>query len=378
MSLLKKIVVSLLRILAGVPIVSLFVVGLFFLILSETLKGRSVGLSVMILGGVLFCVVGYWNRKWFRRMRWWLCAVLLPVSLLLYLVPMILAPRGGQADGCVRNCFLRGQGKFSWYLPENIVPEVDQLKVGMCLLPFGDPYMDFVQAAQLRARVLPTYDAMDKDADFCDLGSVMGMAYRELFHMEFRSGHYYVFLPKTANGEKLPCLIFLHGLGGNVKAYLWVLSRLSMQTKCAVIAPTFGLGNWDKAGSAEFVIDVAHEAIATLSLNAALKEPELFKGLIYLSPVTEDEIFTTEEFSRRARGCKILFLHGGRDNRIPRSLVEGTVAVLKQLKCNVRLKVYDAEDHFVLFSQREAILHNIVECMMADSPGWCFGPDQHE
>ena len=95
-----------------------------------------------------------------------------------------------------------------------------------------------------------------------------------------------------------------------------------------MIAPTFGLGNWDKAGSAEFVIDVAHEAIATLSLNpdkiflmgysngavgvtrAALKEPELFKGLIYLSPVTEDEIFTTEEFSRRARGCKILFHNG--------------------------------------------------------------------
>ena len=111
-------------------------------------------------------------------------------------------------DGCVRNCFSHGRD-ILLVCTHDVVPEIDQLKVGLCLLPFGDPYVDFAQAAQLRARVLPTYDEMDKDADFCDLGSVMGMAYRELFHMEFRSGHYYLFLPKTTNGEILPCLIFL-------------------------------------------------------------------------------------------------------------------------------------------------------------------------
>jgi predicted esterase len=188
----------------------------------------------------------------------------------------------------------------------------------------------------------------------------------------------------VTSDEKLPCLIFLHGLGGNNKSCLWVLSKLSKQTKCAVIAPTFGLGNWDKPGSAEFVIDVAHEAIATLPLDrkkiflmgysngamgvtrAVVKEPGLFKGIIYLSPITEDELFSPKEFSRSAKECKFLFLHGGCDERIPRSLVEVSVASLKRLGCNVQLKVYNNEDHFLLFSQQEAVINDIAEYINAD------------
>ena len=247
MSLLKKIIVSLLRILAGVPIVSLLICGLLFLFLGATLKGRSVGLSAVILGGVLYCSVGYWNRKWFKRIRGRFYAVLLPISLLLYVVPMIFAPSGEKTGGCVRNCFLHGQGRFSRYSPWNVIPEIDQLKVGVCLLPFGDPYVDFAKASRMRSLLLPIYDEMDGDADFRALGSALNMAYRELFHMEFHTGHYYLFLPDTTIDEKLPCVIFLHGLGGNIKPCLWVLSRLSKQKKCIVIAPTFGLGNWNKA-----------------------------------------------------------------------------------------------------------------------------------
>ena len=158
---------------------------------------------------------------------------------------------------------------------------------------------------------------MDRDADFRPLGSVMGMAYRDLFRLGCRTGHYYVVLPEAAGGRRVPCLVFLHGLGGNVKACLWVLSKLSRQSNCAVIAPTFGFGNWDKPGGAEFVVDVVHEALATLPLDpkrlylmgysngamgvtrAAIKEPGLFQGLIYLSPVTEDELFSTKGFLTR-------------------------------------------------------------------------------
>jgi len=163
------------------------------------------------------------------------------------------------------------------------------------------------------------------------------------------------------------------------------LSRLSKQMKCIVIAPTFGLGNWDKAGSAEFVIDITHEAIATLPLDpkkiflmgysnvamgvtrAAVREPGLFKGLIYLSPITEDEFFATKEFSACAQDSKMLFLHGGCDERIPRSLIEGTVASIKRLGCDVQLKIYNNEDHYLLFSQQEAVLDDIMECIKTDS-----------
>jgi predicted esterase len=232
--------------------------------------------------------------------------------------------------------------------------------------------------------MLPIYEAMERDADFEALGSVMGMAYRELFRMEFRTGHYYLFLPDVTGDDQLPCLMFLHGMGGNRKSYLWVLSRMSTHMKCAVIAPTFGLGNWDKAGSAELVVDVAREALATHPLDperlfllgysngamgvtrAAVKQPELFRGLIYLSPIIEDGFFSSSELLARARDRRVLFLHGGRDRRIPRSSVEGTAASLEQLGCDVRLKVYDDEDHFLLLSQPEAVLGDIMEFMTAD------------
>ncbi len=381
---LRRILVGLLRIVAGVPTVSLILCGLLYLVLGATLTARSVGLSAVILGGVLFCSVGYWNRKWFQRIRRRFYGVLLPLGLLLYLVPMILAPSGGTADGRVRNCFLGGQGTFSRYSPWNVIPESDQLRVGLCLLPLGEPSVPWTEAARMQSLVLPTYDEMDWDADFHPLGSVMGIAYRDLFHLGRRTGHYYLVLPEATGGRRIPCLVFLHGLGGNVKACLWVLSKLSRQSNCAVIAPTFGFGNWDKAGGAELAVDVVHEALATLPLDpkrlylmgysngamgvtrAAIKEPGLFRGLIYLSPVTEDELFSTKEFLTHVRDRKILFLHGGREERIPRAFVEGTVASLKRLGCNVRLKVYDDEDHWLLFSQQDAVLGDIREFMTAD------------
>ncbi len=376
--LLKKVSLSLLRILAGVPIVSLLAGGLLLLVFGRTLTGRSVGLSAAIFGCILFCSVGYWNRDWFKRTRRRFYAVLVPTGLLLYLSPMLLAPSGGTSGGHVRNCFLRGQGTFFRYSPGNIIPEVDQLAVGVNLLRLRD--VNSAEAARLRSVVLPIYEEMDQDGEFHSLGSAVGMGYRELVHMDSHPGHYFLHLPETTSGEKLPCLVFLHGMGGNTKSCLWVLSR---QQRFAVIAPTFGIGNWDKPGGAEFVVEVVREAMATLPLDpgkvflmgysngamgvtrAVAKEPGLFKGLIYLSPITEDELFSTKEFSGQKKDCPTLFLHGGRDARIQRSFVEGTAGCLRRSGFDVRLKMFDDEDHYLLFSQPEAVLGEILEFMAA-------------
>jgi predicted esterase len=382
---LTRILAGLLRIAAGVPIVSVVLCGLLYLALGTTLRAISVGLSAVILGGVLFCSIGYWNRNWFRRIRRRFYALLVPLGLLLYLVPMIFAPGGGSPDGRVRNCLLRGQGTFPRYSPWNVIPESDQLRVGLCLLPLAERSVSAAEAAHVRSLVLPTYDEMDRDADFRPLGSVMGTAYRDLFHLGRRTGHYYLVLPEATGGRRVPCLVFLHGLGGNVKPCLWVLSKLSRQSNCAVVAPTFGFGNWDKAEGADLVVNVVHEALATLPLDpkrvylmgysngamgvtrAAMKEPGLFRGFIYLSPVTEDELFSTKQFLTAARGRRILFLHGGREERIPLAFVEGTVALLRRLGCNVRLKVYGGEDHWLLFSRQDAVLDDIREFIAADT-----------
>ena len=300
-----------------------------------------------------YFAVGYWNRDWFQRRRALFLFVLLPIGVLLYVVPMLSAPSGGKTDGCVRNAFLSGRRTWSRYSPWNVIPEVDQINVGMTLYPLGERQMSFAESARMRSLVLPLYAEMDRDAGFRDLGSVMEMAYRDIFHCGGRTGHFFVFLPcssrsphgsNRSNGDspvsgtqqsgpshprtskpstagktttvtnRFPCLIFLHGLGGNAKAPLWVLSRFAHEGKCVVVAPTFGMGNWDRPDGAELVVDVARQAIATLPVDpkriflmgysngamgvtrAAVRLPELFKGLIYLSPVTEDEFFPTKEF----------------------------------------------------------------------------------
>ena len=242
------------------PIVSLLGMGILLLIFGVTWRGRSVGLGAVLLGAMLFTSVGYWNREWFKTRRKWLFGVFSPACLALLLIPATLAPDGGNEDACVRNCFLGGVSKFQRFSPWNIIPEVDQLSVGLHLVPLGDPYVDFAKGRRMRSLVISTFQRMEETPDFRRLGSAMGPAYRNLLQMEFSNGHYYLFLPETVPGERVPCLVFLHGMGGNIKPYFWVLSRISTRMKCAVIAPTFGMGFWETEDSAEFVVDVTQEA----------------------------------------------------------------------------------------------------------------------
>ena len=133
--------------------------------------------------------------------------------------------------------------------------------------------------------------------------------------MEFRTGHYYLFLPQAAAGRKASLPHFPARAGRRRGLPLGAVAADQMH----VITPTFGIGDWDKPGGAELVVDVVREALATLPLDpervflmgysngamgvtrAAIKEPGLFKGLVYLSPVTEDELFAAKEFSERKR-----------------------------------------------------------------------------
>ncbi len=156
MSLLKRLLTSLLRILCGVPIVSLLGLGLLFLVFSVTWNGRCVGLGAVLVGTMLFVSVRYWNRDRFKTHRKRLFALLSPACLALVLIPMAVAPDGGSEDASVRNCFLGGASRFHRYSPWNIIPEVDQISVGLNLVPLGDPYVDFAKGRRMRSLVIST------------------------------------------------------------------------------------------------------------------------------------------------------------------------------------------------------------------------------
>lgn len=378
MPLRKQLFLSLLRILAGIPIVSLLGLGLLFAAFSMTWKGRCVGLGAMLLGGLLYCSVGYWNRPWFKSRRKRLFTALIPASLILVFIPAALAPNGADPDDSVRNCFLGGKNHFHRHSPWNVIPEVDQVSVGLHLVPFGDPYVNFAKARRMRSLTLPTYERMDQDPAFSNLGSAMGLTCRDLLRLSFRNGHYYLFVPETGPDERIPCLVFLHGMGGNIKPYFWTLSKLSTRMKCAVVAPTFGMGLWQKDGSDEFVCDVTNEVIDALPVDphrvflmgysqgavgvtrAAIHHPRLYRGLIYLSPITEDDQFGSPQFESQKDHLRLLFLHGSNDLRIPCNFVEGTARILQKTGYDVELIVYDNEDHYLVLSQPDALLDNLA------------------
>ena len=77
---MKRATTSLLRIVTGVPIVSLTLGSMLYLVLSVTWTGRCVALSGAVVGVVLFCSVGYWNRSWFKRIRRRFYGVLVPIG----------------------------------------------------------------------------------------------------------------------------------------------------------------------------------------------------------------------------------------------------------------------------------------------------------
>lgn len=87
-------------------------------------------------------------------------------------------------------------------MPGNVIPERDQLKVGMNLLSLG--VVPYSEAVRMRSLVLPIYDEIDRDPGFRRLGSRMGDVYRDLARLDVRLGHYYLFLPETDEGERIP------------------------------------------------------------------------------------------------------------------------------------------------------------------------------
>ena len=99
--------------------------------------------------------------------------------------------------------------------------------------------------------------------------------------------------------------------------------------------------------------------------RAVIQDPTLFSGLVYLSSVTEDQLFSTPEFSARIGGSPHAVFARWPGPADPASLVAGTVASLQQLGGDVQLKIYEDEDHFLLWSRQEDVLNDIARFMRA-------------
>lgn len=256
----------------------------------------------------------------------------------------------------------------------SVLPEIDQIHLGYAVASAFDPFFTQKQRRELSAMTDAIYAEADADPDFTAAGSALPSIYSELTFGQFRDGHYYHYIPaKVDRSRPTPALVFLHGSGGNFKAYIWLLSKLADQLGITVIAPTFGLGNWEKKGGYVTItraiadagehaaIDPDHIHLMGLSNGgkglclAESAEGPKFRSLIFLSAVLHTRIIPSD-LAARLHPRPVLILSGGSDDRVPWDYVSGYAEKLKLGGLDVTSHRFDGEDHFVFFRKRAEVL----------------------
>lgn len=314
------------------------------------------------------------QNKFWRRTPAFVAFLLMALGTAVFLN----APSGNpNPNSPVQHRYFRdgGYGRFTL---TSIIPESEQINLGFTLMPYADPLLTVEQSRRVSAFTMDLYREMEQNPNFHELGSAMNLAYAELWGRPFDAGHYYLYIPQTADEAPLPAIVFLHGSAGNFKAYTWVWSKLAEAEGFVIIAPSYGFGNWDAAG-ADTVLQAIEDAkqIANIDENQlylaglsnggsgvsqlALTAPKMFQGLIFLSPVMDTNIVDSAPFQTAWANRPVLVISGEADKRIPIRYVEDRVANMEQSNINITTAIYPKEDHFLVFSQPESVMQTVAE-----------------
>lgn len=314
------------------------------------------------------------QNKWLRRAPEYVVVLLVVVGTAVFLQ----APTGNPGpDSPVQHRFVGG-GEYGRFSLTNLVPESEQVNLGFTVMPYVDPLLTVEQSRRVSVFTMDIYREMEQDPNFRELGSAMNLAYAEVWGRPFDVGHYYLYVPPNAGADPLPAIVFLHGSAGNFKAYTWIWSKLAEAEGFITIAPSYGFGNWDEAGAAA-VLEVIEDAQQVANIDTeqlylaglsngglgvshlATLAPEKFRGLIFLSPVMATEIVDSPSFQAAWANRPMLVISGETDNRIPLAYVEQRVAAMQQASIDVTPIIYPNEDHFLVFSQPEAIMNDVAD-----------------
>ncbi len=346
-------------------------IALFLLVDGETWAGRLFAFSWLFMCASVFCFYQRLRKGRGGGIR--ILAIVVGGTVLGFALCFLLAPSGkSSSQSKLQSVFLGGHGYSKW-TPPALVPEWDQIKLGADLIPYADNLMTREKSVRMKTLFRTAYQEMAKDPEFAAVGSVMGCVYADAFGVRCGHKHLFAYVPEHKPGQKLPVILFLHGSVGNFKAYTWTWKRLADARQVAIVAPSFGFGNWDQDGGVEMVdtaydyiahhaeLDASRVVLAGLSnggigvSRAFCRTPERYKGLIYISAVMEEEVMASQEFVKACVGKRILALHGDQDERIPLRYVKGPLASLSA-KVEVQTQFYSGEDHFLFLSKRDELL----------------------
>lgn len=352
-----------------VLVIPAILLALLLIVIAETAGGRCFGLAALLVFDAS-CVV--WTLRW-RWGRLLLSAAVGEIILAMVFlgVSYRLSPTGGDSDTDFRSV-RSASVPLRRFSPANLVPEVDQLKLGLYVMPPLDPFIDGEQARRVRRVFGEVYEAMRKDADFKDVDSALGLCYGDIITGKAQPGHFFEYVPgRSRSATPRPAIIFLHGSMGNFKGYTWVLKSVADALDMVIVAPSYGLGNWRKDPAAGVVggviahceqseyIDAEQLILAGLSngglgvTRALAAFPDAWMGAILISAVVESHAVPEMADVLSKKETALLVLHGNQDRRIPIDYVEHWLGELTNPRIRVKHTFIPDADHFMFFSHRE-------------------------
>lgn len=361
---------SILRALALLCLLIVCPLAILVLLTCATTQGAIFAIAALLLGVSPALAWFDPERLWARRLAF----VCLTGWLFLALWLGFTSPTGREAEGArVQHLYVGGESRYHRHALGAMLPEIDQIAAGYKLVPFVDKFFTREQARRLSGLTQSIYAELEADPDFHALGSVMPIAYDDLWGFSFEQGHAYLYVPPRLDRHKpAPALVFLHGSGGNFKAYTWLLSRVADELGMIVIAPSYGLGNWEAKRTSKIInaalddasqvipIDRKQIHVAGLS-NGGLGATQLavsssagpFRSLIFFSPVFQDTMIEAPTLIPKWRDKNILIITGQNDERVPSKYVTRAATILKNAGAKVEMSTYEGADHFLFFSHRE-------------------------
>jgi len=253
--------------------IPVFVMAGLLLIHGETCQGRLFAIAVIVplpVPVLMWFITYYIKRKQVYLIS---ATTLIILSILLLGINYAITPDGlPLPNSPVRSCFT-GASSYQRTSMANMVPEMDQLILATYVIPSMDVLMDKPHTSELRNQIRAVYGEMRRNPEFESLNSVLGQTYRQLFLGKPTVWHFYEYIPANKQGC-LPVVIFLHGSFGNLKGYLWVWKRIADEYGFTIVAPTFGMGNWESPGG-DKVIEEA--------LRYCTSHPRMDSSRVYLA-----------------------------------------------------------------------------------------------
>jgi predicted esterase len=353
--------------------------GLHLLLTSHRVEGRLFAAAGSSLALAVLCAA---FACWRPRRRWLHAALAAVVAFGGFLALLLARTPDGRAAPDARVChrYVGGGWHFQAHSLGNLLPELDQFRAGFPLISALDPLFTRQQARALADLTTAIYDELEADPDFHALGSAMPEAYAELLGRDFEHGHYFLYVPSGADrATPRPALVFLHGSGGNFKAYTWLLAQVADRVGCVLVAPSFGMGDWREPDTSRVVEAALDDAARDIPLDrsrlhlvglsngglgvsqAGASIGSRFQSLTFLSPVIDTRAIASAEFTRNWRGRPIRILTGADDDRVPLDFVLQAADTLRSGGADLDLRTVENADHFLLFSHRTEVLRQIED-----------------